>query len=151
MSILIKGMEMPESCEDCRWFYFQGATCTEPSYLLDSRCELKMTNDDWYGFDKHGGWVGEDIDPKNIRGYYYYHHCVEKGTRAKQCPLVEVPTSHGRLIDADAFKEMCLSATREAKPDFIRSEDWVKACAVTLSFCRDIDEAPTIIEAEEET
>lgn len=61
---------------------------------------------------------------------------------------VPLPERHGRLIDADAFKAMCLSATKEAKPDFIRHEDWLKSCAVTLSFCRDIDERPTIVPAE---
>lgn len=64
------------------------------------------------------------------------------------CPLVPLPEGHGRLIDADAFKAMCLSATKEAKPDFIRHEDWLRSCAVTLSFCRDIDERPTIVPAE---
>lgn len=61
---------------------------------------------------------------------------------------VPLPEGHGRLIDADAFKAMCLSATKEAKPDFIRREDWLKSCAVTMSFCRDIDERPTIVPAE---
>ena len=60
----------------------------------------------------------------------------------------QLPEKHGRLIDADAFRQMCIAATREAKPDFIRHEDWLKSCAVTTAFCRDIDEAPTIIEAE---
>lgn len=59
-----------------------------------------------------------------------------------------LPAKHGRLIDADAFKTMCLSATKEAKPDFIRHEDWLKSCAITMSFCRDIDEQPTIVPAE---
>ena len=61
---------------------------------------------------------------------------------------VSLPEGHGRLIDADAFKAMCLSATKEAKPDFIRHEDWLKSCAITMSFCRDIDERPTIVPAE---
>ena len=61
---------------------------------------------------------------------------------------VLLPAGHGRLIDADAFKAMCISATKEAKPDFIRHEDWLKSCAVTMAFCRDIDERPTIVPAE---
>lgn len=61
---------------------------------------------------------------------------------------VPLPEGHGRLIDADAFKAMCLSATKEARPDFIRHEDWLKSCAVTMSFCRDIDERPTIVPPE---
>ncbi len=61
---------------------------------------------------------------------------------------LEHAEGHGRLIDADAFKSMCLSATKEARPDFIRHEDWLKSCAVTMSFCSDIDEQPTIVPAE---
>ena len=68
--------------------------------------------------------------------------------RPARCPLVQLPAGHGRLIDADAFKADCLAATKEAKPDFIRHEDWLKSCAVTLSFCRDIDERPTIVPSE---
>ena len=66
----------------------------------------------------------------------------------EHCPLAPLPEKHGRLIDADAFKTMCLSATKEAKPDFIRHEDWLKSCAITAAFCRDIDEQPTIVPSE---
>lgn len=51
--------------------------------------------------------------------------------RHKDCPLVEVPTSHGRLIDADAlphYTGYALSASEVAKA---------------------VEAAPTIIEAEE--
>lgn len=73
--------------------------------------------------------------------------CLNIG-RQDACPLVPLPEGHGRLIDADAFKADCLAATKDAKPDFIRHEDWIKSCAVTMSFCRDIDERPTIVPAE---
>lgn len=68
--------------------------------------------------------------------------------RSETCPLDHIPEGHGRLIDADAFKADCLAATKEANPDFIRHEDWLKSCAITMSFCRDIDEQPTIVPAE---
>ena len=68
--------------------------------------------------------------------------------RLQDCPLVPLPEWHGRLIDADSFKADCLAATKDAKPDFVRHEDWLKSCAVTMSFCRDIDERPTIVPAE---
>lgn len=64
---------------------------------------------------------------------------------AKAIPL---PEGHGRCIDADSFKIDCLAATKEAKPDFIRHEDWLKSCAITMSFCSDIDERPTIVPAD---
>ena len=92
MSVIIRGMEMPESCEECRWFHFRGST-SDYRWLLDARCKLIKPTQDWYadGYpDKRGGWIGDDIDPENKMGYYYYHHCVKSGTRAKQCPLFEV-------------------------------------------------------------
>lgn len=72
MSILIKGMEMPENCFECPW-----------------RCKA---------------------DPENllcrISGEYFEE--TFSGTiqnRHKSCPLVPVPTPHGRLIDADALEK----------------------------------------------
>ena len=74
MSVLIKGMEMPETCSDCEWSYYVGngrAMCKRVS----------MT-------DK------TDIMTKR---------------RADFCPLIEVPTPHGRLIDADKLNTYDLS------------------------------------------
>lgn len=65
MSILIKGMEMPDSCYDCRFF-------------VDAWC-YAFGIDDW-------------------RNAY---NKPPKGERLDNCPLVEVPTQHGRLLDAD--------------------------------------------------
>ena len=59
MSVLIKGMEMPKSCAECRF-----------------NCDMFMSGH-LNGF-KEGA---------------YDRHCA--------CPLVEVQTPHGRLIDAD--------------------------------------------------
>ena len=52
--------------------------------------------------------------------------------RAEFCPLVEVPTPHGRLIDADAFDRHMKQTPRY------------------FSMCCDLEEQPAIIEAEEE-
>lgn len=54
------------------------------------------------------------------------------------CPLVEVPTPHGRLIDADALKE-----------HFPHDEDWDYPVNTHSLVCETIDNAPTIIESEE--
>ena len=69
MSVLIKGMEMPESCFQC-WFLH----VINPGYF--------------YCFAS-----GEEFEE---------NFAIHKG-RYKDCPLVEVPTPHGRLIDADAL------------------------------------------------
>ena len=60
--------------------------------------------------------------------------CVK--SRHSDCPLVEVPTPHGRLIDADALMECRLEPNHyeELKDGYIPDYD--------------LDSAPTIIEAE---
>ena len=69
MSVLIRGMDMPENCCQCEWH-------------------------EYYGGD-----------------YDWCHACRKTGTmpienaeigRAEDCPLVELPPKHGRLIDEDA-------------------------------------------------
>ena len=82
MSILIKGMEMPENCDTC------------PLSKWDS------TNEKFY--------------------------CI-----FDNCPLVEVPTPHGRLIDADALDYKLGSSDRDIYVRGVLEE-----------------EAPTVIEAE---
>lgn len=65
--------------------------------------------------------------------------------RANDCPLIEVPTPHGRLIDADVPLEKVSKMMQE--PDYQHEgENWM----VGLIMARDaIDEADTIIEAED--
>jgi hypothetical protein len=79
---------------------------------------------------------------KNKRIYAPYG-----GYRPDWCPLIEVPTPHGRLIDADEFKDYIRSGYEEMKHLF--NENLKAATLVTEGFCKDIDEAPTVIEAEE--
>ena len=66
MSILIKGMKLPEKCEDC------------PCYdYIDYVCRA----DDCFA----------PFDVENPE------------ERSEHCPLIEIRTPHGRLIDADRF------------------------------------------------
>ena len=60
------------------------------------------------------------------------------------CPLVPVPP-HGRLIDADALEDKC---SRQARDEWNKSTgtNWGYAYA---TFESDIEDAPTIIPAEE--
>lgn len=151
MGVYVKGMKMPKCCHDCRWFNFEGISCTTPQYLLDARCELVPSGQDWYGEDMHGGWVGESIEHiPGWSGRYSYKHCVELGTRAKQCPLTELPEKHGRLVDADALHVLfenqwhylqCLNWDENPKAE--TKQTGVNWCINTLH-----DDAPTIIEAE---
>lgn len=51
--------------------------------------------------------------------------------RHPDCPLVEIPTPHGRLIDADEIETPCLETTADQK--------WMEIA---------IKSTPTVIEAE---
>ena len=91
MSILIKGMEMPRNCYECKvWFE-----------CFDEKPHFNMI--------------------KSV------------------CPLVEVKTPHGRLIDADKLLEKAYWDYNEATHDYNNIK-------VVSEY--DIDDAPTVIEAE---
>ena len=80
MSILIKDMEMPKSCSDC------------PCIDLDN---------DEYECAVCG--ISKKLIPwkwANTQGIDVIY------LRPTDCPLVEVPTPHGRLIDADALMKL---------------------------------------------
>lgn len=101
MSILIKGMEMPRDCEECRFCeVIDGLGCMATHYLILRR----------HGQDKPN-W----------------------------CPLVAVPTPHGRLIDADALQQS-IGSYNPVKYTYEYGD------VITVA---DIDNAPSIIEAEE--
>ena len=53
------------------------------------------------------------------------------------CPLVEVPTSHGRLIDADEL----MTEVMDSDLDHLQRDDWKEVIQI-------LEDAPTIIEAE---
>ena len=93
MSVLIKGMEIPKSCD---------------------KCELMTAN---YGCAFVGSVGGESYRK-----------------RAWDCPLVEVPTTHGRLIDAEAI------------PWIEGKDEQDKPIYLLLKF--QVEELPTIIESE---
>ena len=64
-----------------------------------------------------------------------------------ECPLVEVPTPHGRLIDADALRVGMYHEAFETDSELQR---WDSGCWVRYKmFENHMDNAPTIIEAEE--
>ena len=69
MSVMIRGMEMPSGCNTCQLHVL----CFD--YYV---CRAKKL--------ERGGYL--DVDDQVIAGRR--HRC---------CPLVEIPTPHGRLID----------------------------------------------------
>lgn len=98
MSVIIKGMKMPKSCDSCDLIQFDDEE-------LEAHCPLSP----------------------------YYRWCgTPPDYRPEECPLVEVPTPHGRLIDADEI-EKCV-------------HEWYDVGEYV--FADTIRNADTIIEAE---
>ena len=91
MSVLIKGMEMPKHCRNCKFSYF--------THGISMKC------------------------------LFISEACKIKG-RLSNCPLVAVPTPHGRLIDADYIDGSGLIG-------------WQKSIVKA-----EISQAPTVVEAE---
>ena len=102
MSIIIKGMEMPKSCEEC--VFRIGRFCTRMS-----------------------GWH-DNIEP-----------FVENQTKSPLCPLIELPP-HGDLIDRDALMKKAYDSGQYANAEVGFHQRVVDV--------EDIEDAPTIIEAE---
>ena len=94
MSVLIKGMKMPQNCTECH-----------------VRCRLYL----------------------NGRKF-----------RHPNCPLIEVPTPHGRLIDADKI-DFRNYAMHDGKGNLIVDNNFINGI-VWANDC--IDRTPTVIEAE---
>lgn len=91
VSITIDNIEkVPETCMECPMFSFNGMS-ENGQWLFDSVCQavrLKQMAEGKEVAQGELGWVGEDISQTTEHtGYYAFHHCVDVGTRAKQCPL----------------------------------------------------------------
>ena len=111
MGVYIKGMEMPEICDMCPLLAF-----IEEDEDHDAFCYCTLSN-----------WKKSCTpDPMTIR--------EARRFRRLDCPLVEVSTPHGRLIDADALN-----------PKFIHGR-WDDTYVSSL----DLLHVPTIIPAEED-
>lgn len=73
MSILIKGMQMPDNCSECQLEYDQMMCPIAGRWYEQSNLDI--------GFDPNKD-------------------------RLPECPLVELPEHHGRLIDADRLMRL---------------------------------------------
>lgn len=70
-----------------------------------------------------------------------YELCCKNETRPDWCPLAEVPTPHGRLIDGDVLEEKAIEKS-EKHGEMANVLD-------NVITAYDISIAPTIIQAEE--
>lgn len=108
MSVLIKGMEMPKDCRECRLKYYSFSAG-------DTWCEVNYA-----------------ILAKSFKA-------IEFDGKPDSCPLVEVPTPHGALIDADALIANHFSNEHRIALSYA-NKVWMRKI---------ITDEPTVIEAEE--
>ena len=95
MSVLIKGIGIPESCAECR-FCVNGFTDDAPMY----ECACESSENVSVLVDDHG-------KPFDFRPEW--------------CPLIELPP-HGRLIDADFEEAHYTSMTVNPTPDVTKQD-----------------------------
>jgi hypothetical protein len=125
MSILIKGMEMPTSCNKCPFLDYEEGFCFAS------------------GVKHESGWYESTLCPGGI-----------KDGRHDECPLVPVPP-HGRLIDADALRQSIKESIEECHAwaeEVNEGEMYARVSQALGTFVEcslRVKAAPTIIEAEE--
>lgn len=102
MSLIIKGMSLPEYCEACPCYDWKEDICR----ITDSPNDFS-------------------------------------DTRIFDCPLVEIPTPHGRLIDADRL--FSIVEQMEGLGTLDSENDVALSAVEVLSI---IDQSPTVIETE---
>lgn len=120
MSILIKGMEMPKSCHDCRFCGWSNFWQAYDCHMTKNHALLLFNGEK------------TNIDSKTRNG------------RADNCPLVPVPP-HGRLGDLDALDVVLQN---EAKPfGYAVYECGITDGLALAREC--VETAPTVIQAEE--
>ena len=118
MSLFIKDVEMPDSCLNCRFRTTMLKNVLSPTMRTSVYVCL--------------------INGMEINNWYEAKH--------KDCPLVEVPTPHGRLIDADRLMEVIEKNSYLLKGYYNSLENGMFLTGIKQA----IDESPTIIEAEVE-
>ena len=110
MSVIIKGMKMPKSCDSCDLIQFDDEG-------LEAHCPLSP----------YYRWCGTPPD------------YIPEG-----CRLVEIPTPHGRLIDADELLKVIEENSYRLRGVINLTENGMFLSGIRQA----IDESPTIIEAE---
>ena len=120
MSVLIKGIGIPESCAECR-FCVNGFTDDAPMY--ECACQ---------SYDNVSVLVDKDGQPFDFRPEW--------------CPLIEVPTPHGRLGDLDKLWDRMYNYidNEGAKGPFGDNDFMIHRD----SACELVEDALTIIEGE---
>ena len=103
MSVIVKGMEMPENCQECDLY-------------IEDACYAK--------------------------GYRDYRSIMDK-SKPDDCPLVELPEKHGRLVDADKLADLLLKEKEK-----VAGEGNLLLCFAVGFAWGFITKAPPVVEAE---
>ena len=85
MSVLVKGMDMPSECLTCPFKHMVGG--------------IKLIGGVW-----HKEWYADCKNEFVETVYNTYSDPVRRSGKRPDCPLIEVPEPHGRLVDADALE-----------------------------------------------
>ena len=121
MSVLIKGMKMPNKCSECD--FVGNLIMHNGKYICE--CPSAKT-------------CGKNVT-----------EAARKGIRDLNCPLVEVPKPHGRLIDKDRLKrEMLWNFAGEKIPLYDCDNNPVDFHVKDVEAT--INSQPTVIEPEGE-
>lgn len=108
MSVIVKGMEMPKG--SCEWIRENGSL---------RRCKLLNGDDDC---KMQEGICADATWEEQFAG----------------CPLVEIPTPHGRLGDLDKL----MTEFMDSDLDHLQRDDWKEVIQI-------VEDAPTVIEGSE--
>ena len=111
--MIVKGMELPGKCSECN-FCVNGFTEEAPVYecaALGGENVSVLVDDHGKPFDFRPDW----------------------------CPLVEIPATHGDLVDRDKL----MVDVMDSDLDHLQRDDWKEVIQI-------VGDAPTIIEAEGE-
>lgn len=102
MSVVVKGMHIPESCRECP-------------------------------FENYYSDTGKTVCMASLRVLAIGFGIISFDGRHSSCPIVALPDTHGRLVDADAL---------EPDADYDDGDYWAYSVAQVYS-------APTIVESED--
>lgn len=123
MRVLIKGMDMPKSCDECD-------ICADD--FMWFHCPVGKQAD------------GRVLDLENHKDEFIYTE-----SRHPDCPLREIPIPHGRLIDANIAVIRITKAILKFNRDKYGDESYMHDKLYDI-LEQTIDSVPTIIEAEGE-
>lgn len=120
MSVLVRGMKMPETCIECPLQY--GGWCfVAPADVDDTR-------------------VAPTVDKAYEQG------------KPKWCPLTEIPTPHGPLIDKEKLYNRFAELAEEARETFNKltpyDRTWSAIMTERAAFKHDVMKAQEVIPAE---